>query len=30
MMNDIPFDEFCKDAVNDGMMLELRQILFAK
>jgi len=30
MMNDIPFDEFCKDAVNDEMMLELRQILFAK
>jgi len=30
MMNDIPFDEFCKDAVNDGLMLELRQILFAK
>lgn len=30
MMNGIPFRSFCKDSVNDKMMLELRKILFAK
>ena len=30
MMHGIPFKDFCKDSVNDKMMLELRQILFAK
>jgi len=30
MMYGIPFREFCKDAVKDGFMLDLRKILFAK
>lgn len=30
MLCGIPFKEFCKDAVNDKVMLELRKILFAK
>ncbi len=30
MLYGIPFKEFCKDSVDDKMMLELRQILFAK
>jgi hypothetical protein len=30
MIHGISFKEFCKDSVNDKMMLELRQILFAK
>lgn len=30
MLYGIPFDEFCKDSVNDKFMLELRHILFAK
>ena len=30
MMCGIPFENFCKTAVNDNFMLELRKILFAK
>jgi Ulp1 protease family, C-terminal catalytic domain len=30
MIAGIPFRDFCKDAVNDDLMLKLRQILFAK
>jgi hypothetical protein len=30
MIYGIPFKEFCKDAVKDDMMLELRKILFTK
>ena len=30
MMCGIPFENFCKTAVNDDFMLELRKILFAK
>ena len=30
MIHGITFKEFCKDAVNDATMLELRKILFAK
>ena len=30
MLNGISFKEFCKDAVNDDTMLELRKILFSK
>ena len=30
MIAGIPFKEFCKDAVRDGFMLELRQVLFSR
>jgi hypothetical protein len=28
MIHGIPFDQFCKDAVPDEFMLELRKVLF--
>jgi hypothetical protein len=30
MIAGIPFKDFCRDSVNDDIMLHLRQILFAK